>query len=145
MNELILTRYIHFISFMGVFAMVFAESRLLKENMTRFEIRRVLKIDRWYGIFAIAVVVAGLYMWFGIGKPERYYSNNPIFWIKISLFLIVGIMSIWPTKFLFKHRKGHGDEPVIVPRRIRAIVRFELILLLIIPLLATIMAQGMGL
>lgn len=145
MNELILTRYLHFVSFMLVFATVFAESRLLKENMTRFEIRRVLKIDSLYGIFALLLVFAGLNLWFGIGKPADYYTSNPLFWTKIGLFLAVGILSIWPTMFFFKHRKGHGDEPVIVPRRLRAIVRLELLLLVIIPLLAALMAQGVGL
>ncbi|MEQ8927774.1 MAG: DUF2214 family protein [Fulvivirga sp.] len=145
MNELIFIRYIHFISFMVVFAMVFAESRLVHENMTRADLRRVFKIDGIYGLFALIVLGAGLYLWFGTGKPADYYSNNPIFWIKVILFLIVGILSIWPTMFFYKQGKGHSDEPVIVPRRIRFIIRVELTLLVIIPLLATLMAQGVGL
>lgn len=145
MNELIFVRYVHFISFMIVFAMVFAESRLLQEKMTRAEVQRVFKIDGIYGLFSIIVVAAGLYLWFGVGKPAEFYSDNPLLWAKVILFSLVGILSIWPTIFFFKQRVGHDDEPVIVPRRLRFIVRVELILLLIIPLLAALMAQGVGL
>ncbi len=145
MNELIATRYLHFIGIMIVFAMVFAENIMLKENMKRSTIKLLFKVDGIYGLFSLIVVGAGLYLWLGgIGKPADYYSLNPIFLTKVGLFVVVGVLSIWPTVFYFKNRLGRHDEPVIVPRRIRSIVKVELILLLLIPLLAALMAQGVG-
>lgn len=145
MNDLIIARYIHFISIMVVFAMVFAERVLIKENITRGRVKHLWKIDGIYGLFSIVAVLAGLYLWFGTGKPADFYNQNHIFLTKVGLFIIVGVLSIWPTMFYFRNRKGHHDDPIIVPRRIRLIIRVELTLLLIIPLLATLMAQGVGL
>lgn len=144
MNELIIARYLHFISFMIVFAMVFAERIMLKENITRARVKHLWKVDGIYGLFSILAVLAGLYLWFGTGKPAEFYSQNHIFLTKVGLFIIVGVLSIWPTMFYFKNKKGNHDDPIIVPRRIRLIVRIELTILLIIPLLATLMAQGVG-
>ena len=145
MTELIISRYIHFIGIMIVFAMVLAENVLLKEQVNRLEIQRLFKIDGIYGLFSIIVVAAGLYLWLGIGKPAEYYSGNHLFLTKVGLFIIVGILSLWPTIFYFKNRKGNPDELVLIPNRIRLIVKLELAILLLIPLLASLMAQGVGL
>ncbi|MEQ9167253.1 MAG: DUF2214 family protein [Fulvivirga sp.] len=145
MNELIFVRYLHFIGLFLVVATVFAEAVLLKKVLKRSVVQTLFKIDGIYGLSALIVVGAGLYLWFGIGKPADYYSSNPIFITKIVLFLVVGILSIWPTVFYFKNRKGSIDDEVNVPTHISFILKVELFILFIIPLLATSMAQGVGL
>lgn len=145
MTEIILTRYIHFIGIMVVFAMVFAENVMLSERVSRAKVNRLLKVDGIYGLFSIVVVAAGLYLWMGVGKPEEYYTNNHIFLTKVGLFIVVGILSLWPTIFYFKNRKGDLADEVAVPKIIRIIIKVELVLLIVIPLLATLMAQGVGL
>lgn len=145
MNELVLVRYLHFIGLFLVVATVFAEAVLLKKVLKRSVLQTLFKIDGIYGLSALIVVGAGLYLWFGIGKPADYYSANPIFITKVVLFLVVGILSIWPTVFYFKNRKGSIDDEVNVPGYISFILKVELFILFIIPLLATSMAQGAGL
>ncbi|MEQ8244100.1 DUF2214 family protein [Fulvivirga sp.] len=145
MNELVLVRYLHFIGLFLVVGTVFAEAVMLKKVLKRSVIQTVFKIDGIYGLSALIVVGAGLYLWFGIGKPADYYSANPIFITKVVLFLVVGILSIWPTVFYFKNRKGSIDDEVNVPSYISFILKVELFILFIIPLLATSMAQGVGL
>ncbi len=145
MNELVLVRYIHFIGLFVVVATVFGEALLLKKVLKRSVIQTLFKIDGLYGLSSIIVVGAGLYLWLGIGKPAEYYTNNPIFISKVVLFGIVGVLSLWPTVFYFKHRKGDSEDELQVPNYLSTILRIELILLFIIPLLATSMAQGIGL
>lgn len=145
MNELVLVRYLHFIGLFLVVGTVFAEAVMLKKVLKRSVIQTVFKIDGIYGLSALIVVGAGLYLWFGIGKPADYYSANPIFITKVVLFLVVGILSIWPTVFYFKNRKGSIDDEVNVPSYISFILKVELFILFIILLLATSMAQGVGL
>lgn len=145
MNELIFVRYLHFIGLFLVVATVFAEAILLKKVLKRSVLQSLFKIDGLYGLSAMLVLGAGLYLWFGIGKPGEYYTANPIFHIKVTLFLIVGILSVWPTVFYFKNRKGDEEDEVHIPNHLRIILRLELLLLFIIPLLATSMAQGVGL
>ncbi len=145
MNELVLIRYIHFIGIMIVFAMVCVENILLKPAITRKTVKQLFNVDGLYGLFSLIVVAAGLYLWFGVGKPAAYYSQNGIFHTKVGLFIVVGILSIWPTVFYFKNRKGDENDMVEIPNNLRRIVRVEILLLIIIPILATLMAQGVGL
>ena len=145
MNELIVTRYIHFVGIMIVFAMVCIENVLIKPSMERKRIKQLFNVDGIYGLFSIIVVAAGLYLWFGGGKPAAYYTQNGIFHAKVALFIVVGILSIWPTVFYFKNRKGDENDKIEVPNYLRKIIRIEIFLLIAIPLLAALMAQGVGL
>lgn len=67
-----------------------------------------------------------------------------MFWLKVSLFTIVGILSIWPTIFFLKQRKGDEDEQVEMPKMILLIIKIEVVIVFLIPLLAVIMATGLG-
>ena len=145
MNELILTRYIHFIGIIIVFGMVLAELVLIQDKLKRSVIKRIFILDGIYGAFSLIVVGAGLYLWLGIGKPAEFYTANPLMHAKVGLFIIEGILSIWPTVFYFKNRKGEHDQMIAVPAYIKRIIQVELGLLVLIPLLATFMAQGVGL
>ena len=137
-------RYFHFISIFGVVAAVAAQHLLLRDKMTRGEIARISKIDAVYGISALSVVGFGLVLWFIVGKPAQFYTSNWIFHLKVTLFILVGLISIIPTVYFLKTRKGDPDETVELPRKIIMAIRIELLLLFIIPLLATMMAYGIG-
>jgi putative membrane protein len=138
-------RYLHFISIFGIVSSLVSEHLLLKKNLTRAEIGRIARVDAIYGISALLLLGAGLTLWFsGAGKPTVFYSKNWIFHTKITCFLIVGLLSIYPTVFFIKARKGNQNESVEIPKSIFWMLRFELLLLFIIPLLAGLMAKGIG-
>ena len=61
------------------------------------------------------------------------------------LFLAVGLLSVYPTVFFIRNRKGDANELVVVPGKIFVMLRLELMLLAIIPFLAGLMAKGIGL
>jgi putative membrane protein len=145
MTTEILLRYLHFISIFAIVGSLVSEHLLLKKELTRGEISRLSRIDAVYGIAALTLLAVGLTLWLGdIGKPAIFYSKNWIFHIKISLFAIVGLLSIYPTVFFIKNRKGNHDEVITIPRAVFWMLRFELLLLFIIPLLAGFMAKGVG-
>lgn len=143
MNADILVRYLHFISIFLVISVVFAQHMLLKKTMLRSELLKVHRLDLVYGIAALVVFATGLAQWLGgnFEKPEAFYSKNLILHVKLTLFLIVGILSIFPTIFYFKNKKGNIGDEIGVSKRVIMIVRMELLLLFIIPLLAVIMAN----
>lgn len=141
----ILIRYLHFISIFALVSSVVAEHLLLKERMTRKEIARLATIDGIYGLSAILAVAAGLTLWFGVGKPAEFYTQNWIFHTKVGLAVLMGILSIYPTVFFIQNRKGdHSNELIDIPKNIKMVIRLELLLIVIIPLLATMMAKGIG-
>ncbi|MDB5119790.1 MAG: hypothetical protein JWN56_1008 [Sphingobacteriales bacterium] len=141
----IFLRYLHFISIFIVFSSLVAEHLLLKKTLTRKEIGRVARIDAVYGIAALTILGAGLTLWFGgVGKPAEFYTHNWIFQTKITLFILVGLLSIYPTVFFIKQQKGRPEEAVEIPKPVFLCLRLELLLLIIIPLLAALMAKGVG-
>ena len=146
MSTEILLRYIHFISIFTIVGVLVSEHMLLKKQMSRSEIARLAKIDAIYGLAALTLLIVGLTLWLGsFGKPAIYYTRNWVFHIKLTLFLTIGLLSIYPTVFFIKQRKGKQDEIVNIPARVFLLLRLELLLLLIIPLLAGLMSKGIGL
>jgi putative membrane protein len=98
-----------------------------------------------YGLGAVLVLIAGLTLWFWVGKPAEFYTKNWIFHTKLTLFIVLGLLSIYPTVFFLRNRKGHDmDTEIRVPIGIFVCLRLELVLLFIIPLLATFMSLGIG-
>ncbi len=142
--ELIL-RYVHFISIFGIVGTLVSEHLLLKPEMTRGELGKVSRIDAVYGLAALTLLIAGLTLWLGgFGKPTEFYTKNWIFHLKLTCYIAIGLLSIYPTLFFIKNRKGDASEKVQVPQKVFLMLRFELLLLFVIPLLAGLMSRGVG-
>lgn len=145
MNPEIILRYIHFVSIFAIVGVLVSEHVLLKKALTRAEIGRLARIDAVYGLAALTLISAGLTLWLGgFGKPSVYYTMNWVFHMKLTLFLLIGIMSIYPTVFFIRNRKGDQAELVTVPPAIFWLLRLELLFLALLPLLAGLMARGVG-
>ena len=144
MGLYVLFKYLHFVTIFGVVAAVVSQHLLIKDRMTRAEIKRISRVDAVYGISALLVLVIGLILWLGVGKPSGFYNSNWVFHLKVTLFIVVGLISIMPTRFFLKNRKGDQEETIDVPKRLVMAIRMELLLLFLIPLLAVLMAQGTG-
>jgi len=140
----ILIRYLHFISIIVLFAALLGQFLLLRSRMTRREILRVQRIDILYAVIVVIVLATGFAQWFWVAKPAEFYSSNPVFHVKITLFLLIGIISAYPSVFLGKNKKGDPEEIVAVPKLVIVSVRIELLLLFMIPLLAILIARGIG-
>ena len=140
----LLIRYCHFLGIIALFVTLVGEHLLVTPQMDRTTLKRVGRLDAIYGIAAGIVLAAGLYLWFAGSKGAAFYSANPIFHIKVTLFVVVGLLSIYPTVFFLRSRKLPG-EIIAVPRKIIVLIRAQLALLLVIPLLAVLMARGIGL
>lgn len=141
----ILLRYLHFVSVFTIVGVLVSESVLLKKNLTRREIGRLARVDAVYGLAALVLLAAGLTLWLGgFGKPAIWYTKNWVFHLKLVFFLAVGLLSIYPTVFFLKNRKGDPNEIIAVPAAVFWLLRCELLLLALIPLLAGLMARGVG-
>lgn len=138
----LLLRYFHFLGIFAMFALLTVQHMQLKGRVEAGGMRKIATMDAVYGGCALIVLLAGLGMWFWVGKPAGFYSQNWVFHTKVTLFVLVGILSFMPTRFILKNRKNAA--PVDVPKSIVMMIRMELLLLCIIPLLAVLMANGVG-
>ena len=138
-----LIRYAHFLGIMLLTAMLVAQNLLLSRQLPRSELRRLLLLDRVYGLAAMVILAAGLMLWLMVGKPPEFYSANPLFHAKLGLFGVVAMMSLFPTVALLRLQRQPGEVLVVSPSILR-IKRLELALLIIFPLLAVLIAKGVG-
>ena len=141
-----LVTYFHFIGIMLLFAALVAQHLLFLPSATPRQIKRLFVIDGIYGGAAGLVLVTGLLKVFWVGKPAVYYAHNGLFHAKVTLFVVVALLSIYPTlQFLKAHRAARllpATALVELPLRIRLIQRLELAAVMLLPLLAVFMARA---
>jgi putative membrane protein len=68
-----------------------------RKELTVAEARRIQRVDLVYGIAAGLMIVFGLLRVYFFEKGPNYYLSNHIFWTKMALFVIIGLLSIYPT------------------------------------------------
>lgn len=141
---------LHHLLVFGLVSMLVAESVLLRGTMDRHVLQRLAGIDMGYGISAVLLIVVGIArVAFGI-KGYDFYLHNPWFHAKMGAFVLVGVLSILPTVRFLRWRKALAANPIYLPdatevARMRGLVRFELILVAAILVLAAAMARHGGL
>jgi putative membrane protein len=140
----VLVRYMHFLGIIILSAALVSEHVLLSIDTSVKKFKRLAFIDAIFGLSAIVIVTAGSLLWFVVGKPSEFYSQNWIFHTKLTVFLLIAILSIYPTLFFIRNR-NKSIEQVWVPKTLIMVIRAELSLLLLMPLLAALMAHGFGL
>ncbi|MBX2857198.1 MAG: DUF2214 family protein [Cellvibrionaceae bacterium] len=139
----ILIRYFHFIGIITLSCTLVAQNILIKPQLDGPTLKKIGRFDAIYGIAAVVTLVAGMLLWLSVGKPKEFYTSNPLFHIKVTLFIIVALLSAAPTIFFFKHRRNPPTS-LSVPKHIRILKHSEMLFLIILPLLAVFIAKGIG-
>ena len=142
--EVVLVKYVHFIGIMCVMASLVAEHLLVTRENTPARLQRLFVINVIYVASLGLVLLSGLLMWFQVGpKPVEYYSSNWLFHLKLTCFVLIALLGIHPTIFFSKNRRSDEDA-ITMPKSVIMVIRMELLLLLILPLLAVLMTRGYG-
>ncbi|HBO1631368.1 TPA: DUF2214 family protein [Pseudomonas aeruginosa] len=139
--------YLHYLSIFLLFALLVLQHRLLRLPLDLERARSLAAIDRGYGLCALAVLASGLARVLWYGKGLDYYLHNGLFHAKVGLFVLAALVSLLPTVTFWRGALKAGEVPAVTPargRRVVMAVRLQLLLLLVIPLLATLMARGFG-
>jgi len=111
---------------------------------------RAFSADSLWGLAALLWVGTGLLrLLHGYDKPTAWYLRNHLFWVKMGLFLLVFALEMLPMiRFMqFRMRQRRDADftpaPALLPPLLR-MNHIELALLLVIPLVAALMARGIG-
>jgi len=142
--------FLHHIAAFTLFAALVVELILIREVLTVGTARRLQVADMVFGISAGVLIVVGLLRVFYFEKGAYYYFHTWTFIAKLTLFLIVGLVSIVPTREFLSWRKAvkQGQAPSVSPdkvRSLRSIMHWELAGVVVIILMAALMAKGVGL
>jgi putative membrane protein len=140
---------IHHVLIFALAGVIAFEVGVAKEGLTTNDVRRLGKVDTWYGILAVLIIIVGFSRAIFAAKGWAYYSVNHFFWAKIGAFVIVGLLSIWPTVAFIRWRGALGGNPDFLPApgAIQTVRRFlwaEVFFFALIPVFAAAMARGYG-
>ena len=141
--------FLHHLAACTLFAAVVVEFLWLKEQPTPPLARRILVVDAALGISAGVLLLVGLSRVFHFEKGASYYFHNWAFLTKFSLFVMLALLSIVPTREFFAWRRAmkQGQVPAVTPERMRTlrlILHLELAGIVVIILCAALMAKGIG-
>ena len=125
---------------------VWARGRALRGIVDTSALRRAFAADTWWAIAAVLWLATGLTrLLAGTEKSTAYYLQNPLFHIKMGLFLVVVALEIWPMITLIRWRRAMGRNQTAAlgaARRIARISTIEAFLIVIIMVVAVALARG---
>ncbi|MDF1486282.1 DUF2214 family protein [Ramlibacter sp. H39-3-26] len=144
-----LLAYAHLLAILTMVVFISSEAALCRAAwLNAAVVERLARVDMVYGIAAVAVLATGIARtWWG-AKGTAWYWTNPLLHIKLTLFVVIGALSIVPTLRYLRWRKalraGGGLPGEAEVRGTRRIVMAQAHLLALIPLAAVFMARGFG-
>jgi putative membrane protein len=111
--------------------------------------QRIVRLDVMYAASATLVLIIGLVRVFGFEKGWAYYSMSVPFWLKISAFVVVAIVSFGPTREFNSWKKQLRSGATNVPsdetlRWLRRAKMREFLGIAVILISAALMARGYG-
>lgn len=110
------------------------------------EARSVLIADNLWGIFAVLLLVTGgMRAFAGYEKGADYYLHQPLFHLKMTLFVLILLLEVAPMVTLIKWRMAQARGAAINTGRAALFARIshiEALLVLLMVVAATGMARG---
>jgi putative membrane protein len=141
--------YLHYIAIFLLIGFIGVELLLIRGALDVRAVRLLGKVDIALAISAMAALVTGfLRLVYGAKGADFYLSHWP-FYVKLGLFVAVGLISIYPTlAFIRWRRMQERDAKWQVPDNQRASVKRVILLMVhlaaMIPVFAVVMSRGLG-
>ncbi len=137
----------HHVLAFALVAILALQAALVRRDFRRADILRIGRLDIAYGGVFTLLLTVGLSRAFFFEKGWDHYSGSYAFWIKIGLYLLAAIASVYPTIAFIQWRQASKSDPAFTPQQaqidlIRRMIFVQAIFLLAIPVLAALMARG---
>lgn len=140
--------YAHYLAAFALVAILAGETLLLRPGLSTTDIGRLSRLDLLYGLVALAVLALGLARAVYGLKGWDFYAQNPYFWAKLSLFIVMGLLSIPPTLRFPKWKRAAvatgavpADSEIMATRRY---VFAQWAVFLSIPLMAAALGRNLA-
>ena len=142
--------YVHELSFMVCIAALTAERIWIQANPNKQTATKLIITDIIYGLFALLLLLSGIARVLHYGQGTEFYTQNPLFWWKVGLYLTAGALSLYPTityiSWAIPLRKDElPTVSDVVATRIGWIINIELAAFASLPFMSSLMARGVGL
>ena len=141
--------YLHLLAILTMVVFISSEAALCRVQwLNAAVVERLAKVDRVYGIAAILVLATGVARTVWGVKGTSWYWTNPLLHVKLTLFVVVGVISIFPTLRYIRGRKALRATGALPAEadilKTRKLVMVQAHLIALIPLVAVFLARGFG-
>jgi len=142
-----LLAYAHFVAILSLVVFITSKAALCRsEWLNAAVVRRLVRLDQIHLAAAVVVLATGIARtWWGF-KGTDWYWHQPLLHLKLTLFVIMGLITIKPT-VSFMRWQHHLDANGALPsddevRGVRRLLMIQAHVLVLIPLAANLLARG---
>jgi putative membrane protein len=143
-----LTAYLHYLAIIVTASFLVAELVLCRPGLSADHVRLLPRYDILFFAAALVALATGLARLFVWGKGFGFYLPNPAFHAKMALYVAIALVSVRPTLAYIRWNRALGEGGVLPAgadvARVRRLLHVELGLLALMPLMAVLMARGIG-
>ena len=142
--------WLHLVAVGLAAGLLLSEYWLCRRIPDRLQVRLLGTVDLGYFLALTGSVATGIARVLFFGQDTAYYLANRLFWLKITLFVAIGVIALFPTRQFIRWNREARTAPAFAPLtrelvRVRDCLALQLGLMLILPLLAILVARGYGL
>ena len=144
-----LLAYGHIVSLLMAATFLASQTALCRsEWLNAAAVERLVRLDRLWWLSALAVLLTGLARSYWGMKGAGWYWSQPLLHAKLTLFVLVALLSLLPTRRFLQWRRtlrATGALPSAEAlRATRRLVMIEAHALVLLPLLGVLLARGIG-
>ena len=145
-----LAAYGHYLGLVLVAGSLATERALVRPGMSDEAEEQLVIADALYGIAGVLVFYTGYLRATEFGKGWDFYAHEPVFWVKMTLAIVMGTSSLFPTIKIIQRAvaKRNGEEvpPMSekLAKRMTTIINGEILAVASIPLAASLMSRGVA-
>jgi Membrane proteins related to metalloendopeptidases len=149
MDQRLLLAWLHLLALAVGLAGVWARARALRDSLRdpadHGALRRAFIGDSWWGVAAATWLITGLWrLLAGTEKTTSYYLANHAFYLKMTLFVAILALEVWPMTTLLRWRTKRAAPNPRDAGRIEVISYVECALVVAMVAAAVAMARGYG-
>jgi putative membrane protein len=142
--------WLHLLAAGTAAGLLLAEYWLCRRMPDRSQVRLLAIVDLGYFLALIASLATGLARLLYFGQDPQYYLANRLFWLKIAIFVGIGLLAALQNARYQRWSREARTAPAFAPLgrevdQVRAGIALGLALWLVLPLVAVLVARGYGL
>ncbi|MGB5132762.1 MAG: DUF2214 family protein [Steroidobacteraceae bacterium] len=142
--------WLHLVAVGLAAGLLLSEYWLCRRIPDRQQVKLLGTVDLGYFLALTGSLATGLARVLFFGQDTAYYLANRLFWLKIALFLAIGLLALFPTLQFIRWNREARTAPAFAPltrelERVRGSLALQLGLMLLLPLISILVARGYGL
>ena len=143
-----LVAYLHYLAIVLIAGFLVAEMVVCRPSLDAERVRLLPRLDVVFFGGALLALTTGLLRLFYYAKGVGFYLPNPFFLAKMALYVTIAVLSIKPTVSFLRWRRQLLETGALPPpaevAAARRLIHVEVTLLALLPLMAVLMARGIG-